>query len=87
MTDRRSARRQLGSAAILSPSEAVELLPFRDAACREWLEAIGLIHQRPGLGAYVVWDEVVRALRDDPPAEPEPTKASGYPRVTLRGQR
>lgn len=64
MTDRARARLALGPAAVLSIADAVELLPWRDAEARAWLEARGLILRLPDLpGPCVVWGDVLEALR------------------------
>lgn len=88
MTTRTELRRAFGRDAVLSEAEAVEAMPFRDSACREWLRANGLVRSRPGLGRYVIWGDVLQALRDDQPEpDEEPRAASGYPRAVLRGQK
>lgn len=64
MTSRTADRLQLGAAALLSVADAVALLPWRDSAAREWLEARGLVVRRPDLpGPVVVWGDVVDELR------------------------
>lgn len=82
---RDEARRQLGRAAVFSESEAVRLLPFRDATARAWLRDQGLVHCNDALGRYVVWDEVLIALgRNEQPQEEHRRAASRLPRAGLR---
>lgn len=84
MTDRSQARRQLGSAAVLSEAEAVALLPCRDSTAREWLRDRGLV-RTTGLGKVVIWGEVLEALRGHgAPADPQPRPPSKLPRAGLR---
>ena len=47
-------RLHLGAAAVLSPSAAVELLPFGDGGSRAWLDAQQLIRTAPGLAGLTV---------------------------------
>lgn len=84
MSDRRTARRQLGAAALFSEAEAVALLTCRDSIAREWLRSRGLVRDHPQLGRIVIWADVLEAIRlDGTPAEPEPRPATGYPRARL----
>lgn len=86
MTSRSAARRELGRDAVLSISEVVELLPFRDDNVRTWLREQRLVRNNPKLGEYVLWADVLDALRvGDGPQDPEPRPPSGYPRAGLRG--
>lgn len=54
----------LGPAAVVSLSDAAELLPGGYARRRAWLEARGLVHDLDG-DPVVVWGEVVDAVRGD----------------------
>ncbi len=62
MTSRTALRAALGSAAILSEAEAVQLLPCRDETARAWLRDQGLVTDHPILGRVVLWSKVLAAL-------------------------
>lgn len=62
MSDRRELRLLLGSAAILTPRQAAEMLPVADADALDWLEQHGLIRYMAGR-KVVVWGDVVEAIR------------------------
>jgi len=64
-------RLQLGAAAVLSPSHAAELLPWREGVAMAWLREQGLILTLP-LGEVVVWGDVIERLRVA--STPEPPK-------------
>jgi hypothetical protein len=76
MTSRTALRAALGSAAVLAPSEASELLPMRDSDAALWLRHRGLVRegQLPDgrTYEYVLWREVEAALGSSPTALPEP---------------
>lgn len=76
MTSRTALRVALGSAAVLSPSEAASLLPGRDQDELRWLRAQGLVRERAlpdgRLTEYVLWREVETALGTTRSPEPIP---------------
>lgn len=80
----------LGVAAVLSPAQAAELLPWRDADAREWLDRAKLVRRVDGR-EVVIWGDVILALRGEERAsEPPPPQApaqrrrgAGLPRVRL----
>lgn len=81
--EREAARLALGKDAVLSVAAAVALLPFGDAKSRRWLEARGLVRNKPELGKYVLWGEVLTALsQEEAPQQPRPTPQ--LPRKRLR---
>lgn len=68
--DRKADRLAQGRDAVYTVSEAVALIPGRDADVRAWLEARGLIRRKSGLPAPVVrWSDVLLALDEEPAAE------------------
>lgn len=77
MTSRTPTRVQLGDAAVLSPREACELLPWRDDTAMAWLRKHGLVREEMmpdgTTGEYVLWDEVRRTLRAREVATPRNT--------------
>ncbi len=78
MTSRTNQRTQLGAAAILSVSEAVELLPWSDQRSRLWLHDKGLIIRRADApGPCVVWGHVVEALTEPDPAPVQRLERAG----------
>jgi hypothetical protein len=88
VTSRTPARLAQGDAAVLSPEEAVELLPWRDESARAWLQTQGLVHEvmlpDGGSGRYVLWDEVLKALRVHALVQPAPRgKVVGLKRRTV----
>lgn len=72
-------RLQLGAAAVLSPSRAAELLPWREGVAMAWLREQGLILTLP-LGEVVVWGDVIERLRSgaEPPKR-KPRRAPPFP--------
>lgn len=76
-------RLALGAAAVLSPTQAAELLPGRESENMRWLRDQGLVRTRPGLPDVVILDDVLEALRS---GEPSPD-ATSKPRPTLRRAR
>lgn len=84
MKGARSALRvALGGAAVLSETEAVALLPGRDAVARAWLRENGLVRVT-ALGRVVVWGDVVEALRGPAEAPAPATTAGRLPRAEQR---
>jgi len=87
---RRDLRLLLGVAAVLTPAQAAELLPWRDADAREWLDRAKLVRRVDGR-EVVIWGDVILALRGEekankPPAPEPPTRRRrgvGLPRVRL----
>ncbi len=63
MRELTATRAGLGAAAVLSPTVAAQLLPFRGDRGLEWLREEGLILEVRGLGRLVIWGDVVEALR------------------------
>ena len=78
------ARLQLGSAAVLSPSKAAELLPFRDEGALRWLRAHDLVRTVPGLGEVVIWGEVVATIQRGAAEQEELVEAPRARRATFR---
>lgn len=84
----------MGAAAVLSVTDAAELLPARTEAARTWLRERGLIRTIPGIGEVVVWADVLAALQnaaearliEDPPAGRRRARA-GLPSVVLPSTR
>ena len=78
--DINAERRQLGRDAIISESEAVRLLPGRDADIRKWLRANGLVSTVMSTKRCVHWGSVVAAFN----RQSKPKHSSQrLPRVTL----
>jgi hypothetical protein len=75
--ERQAARLAQGADAVFSEGVAAELLPFRDDDALAWLRSSGLVRERPELGKYVIWGEVLAALAGEA-RKPKPTpKAEG----------
>ena len=69
----------LGAAAVISPSRAAELLPWKESVAMAWLRAEGLILSAPP-GDVVVWGDVIERLqRAKKTPEPEPRRAPRFP--------
>lgn len=74
-SERARARRELGEAAVLTPAQAAQLLPWEDAAAAEWLRRRDLIRRVDGR-EVVVWGDVVEAVRQgDTATARSPTRA------------
>jgi hypothetical protein len=89
MADADDRRRQLGEAAILSPTDAAALLPMRLADALALLREEGLIRCRRGR-QVVIWGDVIRFFREPEPAAnslPPPTPVKPMPRADLRPKR
>ncbi len=76
-------RLALGAAAVLSPTQAAELLPGREAENMRWLRDAGLVRSRHGLPDVVIIGDVLEALRSGA----TPSEATAKPRPTLRRAR
>lgn len=81
------ARRRLllGEAAVVSPSQAVALLPMQAAKGRAFLRDRDLVRTVAGV-RLVLWREVLAALADDEarPSTPSPTSTRrSRPRLVL----
>lgn len=77
MSARRQARRELGTAALITEAEAVALIPCRDSTARAWLRDNDLVIHHPVLGRVVVWGDVVAEVRAGRgPQEPEGAPAA-----------
>lgn len=61
-SERAQARRQLGEAAVLTPAQAAQLLPWDDASAGEWLRRRGLVRRVDGR-EVVIWGDVLEAIR------------------------
>lgn len=74
----------LGAAAVLTPSRAAELLPWRESVAMAWLREQGLILSLP-LGEVVVWGDVIERLRSgaEPPKR-KPLQAPFPPSSRIR---
>lgn len=78
-------RLALGSAAVLSPTRAAELLPCRETEALRWLRDQGLVRRVDGLGELVVWGDVVAAIQAGrAPGQVAPPTSTG---VKLRRSR
>ena len=80
--DINAERRQLGRDAIISESEAVRLLPGRDADIRKWLRANGLVSTVMSTKRCVHWGSVVDAFNGQ--SKPRQCGRHRLPRVTLK---
>ena len=82
-------RLELGSAAVLSPSAAAELLPWGESRSMAWLEDQALIRTVPGMGRVVIWGEALAAIKT-PVIAPAPVAAAprgSLPRADLTALR
>ena len=82
-TERVAARLALGRDGVYSEATAVELMPFGDAKSRAWLRKRQLVRFDAELGRYVIWGEVLEALRQETPPPPS-RSAPDLPRKKLR---
>ena len=80
-----TARLSLGTAAVVSPTIAAQLLPGREEANRRWLAQRGLLRKRPNLPDVVVMSDIIDALREGSPERTTPVSANS--RHTLRRAR
>ena len=78
-------RRQLGSAAVVSPSVAASWLPWDDRDAMDWLKSQGLI-LRVRAKRVVIWGDVLDRLREleHRAEEPEPARRARTPTHQLR---
>lgn len=81
--ERMAARLALGRDAVFTEATAVALLPFGDAKTRTWLRKRNLVRRDPELGRYVIWGEVLEALRQVSPPAPS-RSVSELPRKKLQ---
>jgi hypothetical protein len=74
MTTRDESRLALGAAAVMTPRQAAELLPWGDSSALQWLQSRGLVHVVDGR-RVVIWGDVLDAIRGRPQDEQVPTPA------------